>query len=190
MGQKRDIGEIGDLDLQENERDDPEEKRLKVAVRDCLRCGECKPLDQYSVNLGRVDGLRCYCKACDRDLQKARHNTHAGFVDRLVRSAKKNTKERNERGRNHECTLTVAKLNKLITDQTGKCAISGAVLVFKSFSDNQASVDRISDNLGYVDGNCRLVCLEFNTPVKWSRKLLVESIALSGTPPENFDNEI
>jgi len=82
-----------------------------------------------------------------------------------------------------------SKLNKLITDQNGKCAISGAVLVFQQFSDNQASVDRIDDNLGYVDENCRLVCLEFNTAVKWSRKLLVESIALSGIPPDNFEIE-
>jgi hypothetical protein len=103
--------------------------------------------------------------------------------------ARRNTKDRNEKGRDHKFTMTVPKLKKLITDQNGKCAISGAVLVFKSFSDNQASVDRIDDNLGYVDGNYRLVCLEFNTPVKWSRKLLLESIALSGIPPENFDKE-
>jgi hypothetical protein len=82
----------------------------------------------------------------------------------------------------------MSKINKLITDQSQKCAISGAVLAFKQFSDNQASVDRIDNNLGYVDGNCRLVCLEFNTPITWSRKLLLESIALSGIPPTNFED--
>jgi hypothetical protein len=74
--------------------------------------------------------------------------------------------------------------------QNGKCSISGAVLVFKPYSDNQASVDRIDNNIGYVDGNCRLVCLEFNTSVKWSRKILLDAIAISGIPPENFGNEI
>jgi len=133
--------------------------------------------------------LLCYCKSCDSDSAKLYNNTQAGFIKNLVSHARKHTNERNEKGRDHEFTLTVPKLNKLITDQNGKCAISGATLVFKQFSDNQASVDRINDDLGYVDGNCRLVCLEFNTSVKWSRKLLLKSIALSGIPPENFEDE-
>jgi hypothetical protein len=84
----------------------------------------------------------------------------------------------------------VSKIEKLITTQDGKCAISGAILVFKSFSDNQASVDRIDDKKGYVDDNCRLVCLEFNTRTKWSPQLLLTATALSGVPPENFENEM
>jgi len=186
MGQKRDVG---DLDVQEDERDGPEQKKLKVAVKDCTKCGEYKSLDQYSVKRSRADGLNIYCKSCDRDSQKVFRKTQAGFIHNLISDAYKSTKERNKKGRGHEFTLTVPKLNKMIVDQNGICAISGAVLVFKSYSDNKASVDRINDDLGYVDGNCRLVCLEFNTSVKWSRKLLLESIALSGIPPENFEDE-
>ena len=171
MGHKRDLG---DLDVQENERDEPEQKKLKVAVKDCLKCGECKSLDQYNIKRSKADGLNIYCKSCARDSQKAFRKTQAGFIQNLINDAYKSTKERNKKGRGHEFTLTLQKLEKLIADQCGKCAISGAVLVFKQFSDNQASVDRIDDNLGYVDGNCRLVCLEFNTSVKWSRKLLLE----------------
>ena len=184
MVQKRDIV---DLESQENE---PDEKRFKVAVvKDCRKCGGCKSLDQYSIDRSKSDGLQSYCKACNRDSYKAHCNTQIGFLKILVNSARNSTEERNEKGRGHEFTLTVPKLNKLITDQNGKCAISSAVLVFKQFSDNQASVDRINDNLGYVDGNCRLICLEFNTSVKWSRNLLLKSIALSGIPPENFEEE-
>jgi len=184
MVQKRDIV---DLESQENE---PDEKRFKVAVvKDCRKCGGCKSLDQYSIDRSKSDGLQSYCKACNRDSYKAHYNTRAGFIRNLVSDAKDRTAKRNEKGRNHELTLTVPKLNKLVTDQNGKCAISGAVLVFKQFSDNQASVDRINDDLGYVDGNCRLVCLEFNTSVKWSRKLLLKSIALSGIPPENSEDD-
>jgi hypothetical protein len=183
MGLKR------NLDLQENERDEPGQKRIKVGVKDCRKCGESKSLDQYNVDRIAVDGLQSYCKACQRASTKARRETQAGFIMQLVSRAKNNTQDRNKKDRDHKFTLTVPKLNKLITDQNGKCAISGAVLVFKQFSDNQASVDRINDNLGYVDGNCRLVCLEFNTSVKWSRKLLLKSIALSGIPPDNFEDE-
>ena len=186
MGQKR---EVADVDAQEKDRDEPGQKRLKVSVKDCSKCGESVSLDQYSVSRSKADGLQSYCKACDKTYHKAYRNTQGGFIMRLVSDAKKSTKERNEKGRGHKFNLTVPKLNKLITDQNGKCAISGAVLVFQQFSDNQASVDRIDDNLGYIDGNCRLVCLEFNTAVKWSRKLLVESIALSGIPPDNFEIE-
>jgi len=150
--------------------------------------GRFRP-ENKSIDRSKSDGLQSYCKACNRDSYKAHYNTQAGFIQNLVSDARASTKERNEKGRNHEFTLTVPKLNKLIMDQNQKCAISGAVLIFKQFSDNQASVDRINDNLGYVDGNCRLVCLEFNTSVKWSRKLLLKSIALSGIPPENFENE-
>jgi len=178
MGQKR----VLDL-VQENERESPESKKPKVAVKDCRKCGKCKSLDQYYVNRGS-------CKSCVKIANKERNDTQVGFLQILVNNARNHTKERNNKGRDHTFTLTVPKVNKLITDQNGKCAISGAVLIFKQFSDNQASVDRIDDNLGYVDGNCRLVCLEFNTPIKWSRKLLVESIALSGIPRKNFEDEM
>jgi len=184
MGYKRDL----DL-VQENDRDEPEQKKLKVAAKNCGKCGECKLLDQYSVKRSNTDGVSIYCKACDRDRMNARRNTQAGFLVMLVGSAKDRTKKRNNKGRKHEFTLTLPKLEKLITDQDGKCAISGAVLVFKQYSDNQASVDRIDNNKGYVDGNCRLVCLEFNTPIKWSRKILLDSIELSGIPPVNFKDK-
>ena len=184
MGQKRDL----DL-VQENERDESEQKRLKVAIKYCPGCSESKQLHQYHRDRSRADGLNKYCKACVRDSSKARRNTQVGFLKKLVHDAKNSTEERNKKGRGHEFNLTLQKLEKLIADQCGKCAISGAVLVFKQFSDNQASVDRIDDKVGYVDENCRLVCLEFNTSVKWSRKLLVESIKLSGIPPKNFEDE-
>jgi len=187
MGRKRDLRDLGDLDVQEEE---PEQKILKAAMKECPKCGTCKSLDQYSADRSRTDGLQCYCKACNRDLNKARRNTQDGFLNKLVGNARKRTVERNKKGRNHKFTLTVPKLKTLIEIQEGKCAISGAILVFKTFSDNQASVDRINDKLGYVDGNCRLVCLEFNTPVKWSRQLLLESITLSGIPPKNFEDEV
>jgi len=184
MGQKR------DLEVHNNERDERESKRLRVDVKACCKCGKCKSLDQYCLDRRAVNGLFSYCKACAKDAKKAYRNTQTGFLKNLVDSAKSHTAERNDNGRNHKFTLTVPKLEKLISDQDGKCAISGAVLVFKSFSDNKVSIDRIDNNLGYVDGNYHLVCLEFNTPIKWTRKLFMESIALSGIAPENFDNEI
>jgi hypothetical protein len=121
MGQKR---ELADLDLiQENERDEPGQKRLKVAVKDCLKCGASKSPDQYYVDKKMADGLQSCCKACNRDAKKARLNTKDGFITKLVSRANDHTHERNNKGRDHKFSLTVSKLNKLITEQNGKCAI-------------------------------------------------------------------
>jgi len=184
MGQKREL----DL-VQANENDESAQKRPKVAAKDCSKCGESKSLDQYNVDRSSTDGLRNHCKSCDRIAGKTYRDTRVGFLKRLLGHAIANTKKRNKKGRKHKCTLTLPELEKLITKQDGKCAISGAVLVFKSHSDSKASLDRIDDDVGYEYKNCRLVCLEFNTSVKWSRKLLVESIDRSGIPPEHFELE-
>ena len=176
------------LDAQD---DEPEQKRMKPGtLKDCWSCGESKTLDQYSANRQNVStGLRPDCKACVSIKNKKYYNTHSGFFKSLINSTKTRTAAMRKRGRNLNSTMTEEKVKKILKDQNGKCAISGAILVFKRFSNNQASIDRIKDNLGYVDGNCRLVCLEFNTRVKWSRKLLVKAVSLSGIPPENFESE-
>ncbi|CAM9770461.1 unnamed protein product, partial [Phaeothamnion confervicola] len=132
----------------------------------CSKCGISKPVDQYGRNAHCAGGLQPHCKSCQSLITKKYNNTRTGFLKALIYHSKTAVQRRT--GRNLTSTLTEDKINTLIKAQHGKCAISGAVLVFKSFSDNQASVDRIKDNLGYIDGNCRLVCLEFNTAVKWS----------------------
>jgi len=171
------------------------QKRIKLndTTRCCSTCKESKPLDQYNTRPDSKSGLKSQCKSCESITRKKYQRTQSGFLKTLVRRARRVTGHasvRNQRGRNLTSTLTEDKLKEIIKKQDGKCAISNAVLVFKSFSNNQASVDRINDDLGYVDGNCRVVCLEFNTSVKWSRALLLKSIALSGIPPENFESEI
>jgi len=186
-------GEKRGLEAQDDESSESGQKRIKLAdaARCCVKCEESKPLDQYNVMIANKDGLQPYCKQCSRLASKMYNKTHSGFINSLISRSIINTTERNKKGRNHETSmLTKEKLNKLIKKQDGKCAISGAVLVFKPFSNNQASVDRINNDLGYVDGNYRIVCLEFNSATKWSRELLVKAVSLSGIPPENFETEI
>ena len=58
MGYKR---YLADLDVQENDRDEPGQKRLKATVKDCPKCGESVSLNQYSINRKTLDGLNIYC---------------------------------------------------------------------------------------------------------------------------------
>ena len=132
-------------------------------------------------------GLKASCKSCVRITSNKYRDSLSGFLKRLVTNSIVSAS--GKKRRNLTSTLTEDKLRELIKYQNGKCAISDATLVFKAFSNSQASVDRIKDHLGYVDGNCRLVCLEFNTAVKWSRALLLEAVSLSGIPPKDFENE-
>jgi len=183
MGSKRALG------VHKGER---EQKRTKLiaTAKDCSDCGESKSLDQYSAYVRNKPRLRSRCKACCSVAGKKYRNTESGFLKSLIKSCTSNTAKRNSKGRNLTSTITEEKLKGLIKNQNGRCAVSGAVLVFKQFSNNKASVDRINDDLGYVDGNCRLVCLEFNTATKWSWELLVKAVSLSGMSPENFEDDI
>jgi len=135
--------------------DEPELKRIKTASKDCSKCGESKTLDQYGVRTKGAGGLQAVCKACASIANKKYNNTYSGFLNALIYHSR--TAVQRKSARNLKSTLTLEKLKTLNEDQNGLCAISGATLVFRSFSNNQASVDRINDEFGYVDGNCRLV---------------------------------
>ena len=62
-----------------------------------------------------------------------------------------------------------------ISDMQTTCALSGVELVFCSGHVNMASLDRIDDTDGYVDGNVRLVDIRFNTRAKWTGKKYQEA---------------
>ena len=102
---------LKDLDAHEEE---PDRKRLKVAMKDCPKCGECKSLDQYGVERKTADGLSCYCKACNRDRNKAFRNTDSGFLNDLVSRARSSTVKRNNNGRKHTFMMTVSKIKELM----------------------------------------------------------------------------
>lgn len=36
-------------------------------TKTCIKCGECQPLDQFWKDTQKKDGLRSYCKNCERD---------------------------------------------------------------------------------------------------------------------------
>ncbi|MGE8205862.1 hypothetical protein ACQKP0_15000 [Heyndrickxia sp. NPDC080065] len=54
------------------------------------------------------------------------------------------------------------KLEEIWEQQEGKCAITGLQMNFKKGSALRVSPDRIDNNIGYFDGNVRLVGWKFN----------------------------
>lgn len=73
------------------------------------------------------------------------------------------TEHRNAMGKNHKHDITARYLMKLFIEQKGRCAVSGIVFPFGADADNWViSIDRLDNSVGYVKGNVRLVCEEFN----------------------------
>jgi hypothetical protein len=93
------------------------------------------------------------------------------FLMSLIGSSRGSAKKRKK-----EHTLVNNDILILAHQQNDKCAISGLPLIYKTFSDWQCSLDRINDDIGYIKTNVRLICLEFNTEIKWSIDLIHNSI--------------
>lgn len=43
---------------------------MEITLKRCACCQEQKPLSEYQKHTGTKDGLRCYCKACQRQKKK------------------------------------------------------------------------------------------------------------------------
>ncbi len=67
-----------------------------------------------------------------------------------------------------ECNLTLVYLKELWLNQKGVCPFSGCKLTLREFNDKRqclpydASIDRIDNSKGYIQGNVRFVSLMFN----------------------------
>jgi hypothetical protein len=87
------------------------------------------------------------------------------FIPHMIHGAKKwNTHRMGEGRKMPEVTVTKEYIGGLPT----MCALSGVELVFCLGHVNMASLDRIDNTKGYVDGNVRLVDIRFNTCAKWT----------------------
>ena len=72
-------------------------KQVSWGMKVCGKCREAKPLDQFTVNRSRKDGLNGYCKSCHRDYTKAHYKAHKQYyVDKARKSSVKLTADRVE----------------------------------------------------------------------------------------------
>ena len=88
-----------------------------------------------------------------------RNTTEIGYWTNKITSIKANC-----RARGLDCTVDWRYLKALFDNQFGLCKLTGVPLVLsrKKRELHTCSVDRIKNNLGYIEGNVRLVTLQAN----------------------------
>lgn len=136
-----------------------------ILLKHCGDCMELKPPQCYQKN---YNGLQWYCILCMKKRNTTCHNTVKGYIKKLCRHAKSRCKHRsNVKSRNDDSGKIDDNLFDLVVDlienQNGRCAITGIPLEFKMNSRHGASLDRLDNQEGYIDGNIQLVVIPLNT---------------------------
>ena len=147
-------------------------QQVKVGDVDCVvctKCGETKPTSDFLKTISHG------CRVCRARIAQKYNSTPRGHFQQLIRCMTNSTKNRNDKGRNHDrCEFTFNKLVDLWEDQGGLCFYSGIPMTFGSYRDKNwtCSAERIDNNKGCVEGNVCLICHEFNTGhhVQWSKE--------------------
>lgn len=92
------------------------------------------------------------------------------FMNKAISSTKYSTKRRQAKGRSlADSEMTEAIYLRLVKKQGGRCALTGAKLLFSTHDRGdprralQASIDRLDDSVTYIEPNLRLVCQCFNS---------------------------
>jgi len=67
----------------------------------------------------------------------------------------------------------------MVKTQRGKCYYSDIPMNFTPNTPWQCSLERLNNDLGYIESNVVLICLEFNTSttVQWNREKFAEFLA-------------
>lgn len=133
----------------------------------CTKCGDAHFRRVQDAAAGRSKGcLSCYSHSPDRKTKKRE------YVSGKNAPGWKGTKDipgiyfthmrRNAKLRNFSISVTPEEIQRLWETQSGRCALSGQLLSFRSGDLHKASLDRIDSNLGYIPGNLQWVSKTVN----------------------------
>lgn len=135
-----------------------QEKRWKCKC-DCGNYSECS-----THTLLKGHSKSCGCERL-KSISHGYDNISGTWFGNLARGAKK---------RKIEFSLTKEYLNQLLINQNFKCALSGLDIYIsqvrsgqKYFEENTASLDRINNDKGYVEGNVQFLHKHINY-MKWT----------------------
>lgn len=142
-------------------------EKYNYAIDGTRRCYKCK--DWYEVEKFMGD----YCIGCERKRLFALRSTFNGFFKKLARMMIHSSAGKTKKGRIDAgiCEIDHVHLQQLYNDQDGCCYYSGIKLSTAPLSDWQASPERLDTDMGYIQDNVKLICLEFNTGhTQWSKE--------------------
>lgn len=158
---------------------------MKTVEVKCSFCGKTiqKPKNEYN-RRKRMGKDHFYCnlscagktKNNKKHLSKVRsgyevwlHSPYKGDEFSVFRSYAKKARERSER-KGREFNLTLEYLKELWEEQDGKCPFTAWRLIPRDYKNrdkikllpNHASLDRIDNSKGYIEGNVRFVAVMYN----------------------------
>ena len=113
-----------------------------------------------------------HCKKCQIQYDKLYRLSSKGFFVGMCKSMNANAKLRKGKGRIEAGVVNIDSnfLVALFKEQQGLCYYSGLPLSCTSFTNWLCSPERLDNNKGYIIGNVKLICLEFNSPHRqWSK---------------------
>ena len=139
-------------------------------TKQCKTCNDVHPSSNFSIDNKRKDKLQNNCKTCYNQYKRQQRNTEHGFLKKLFDDARCHNRLRNEKGRQHQFTLTLAQVKAKWTAQKGSCAITKMPMTTKPHSDFKCSIERLNNDVGYTDANCVLVISEVNTRNQWTQQ--------------------
>lgn len=125
-------------------------------TRVCNCCEQEKPLSAFWKRHAKTERRQTFCKACKQAQKNERRklSPRAAFQT-LISNAKR---------RGTACGVTVDDLLILWGEQKGLCALSGLAMTHGvGLKSTSVSVDRLNQDIGYMKGNIRLVCVALNS---------------------------
>ena len=100
------------------------------------------------------------------------------FVIRLIQSAITHCKRKRKKMKKQEQKeITIQQIFSKIIEQGGRCYYSNMPLKFQPNVSWKCSLERLNNEVGYINENVVLVCYEFNTAKQWSKAKFQTALA-------------
>jgi hypothetical protein len=139
----------------------PKEIILKDDGRYYKKCPTCNEEQSYLRKNYAIESfkLKKECKKCTN--KKPSNNQHAGWYKGVLRKSFAHKYKINAKLRDIEWNVSFDYLADLLIKQDFKCALTNRNINAMKVCNN-ASLDRIDSNLGYVEGNIQWVTSKVN----------------------------
>jgi hypothetical protein len=132
---------------------------------DCINDGFiCRICNIYFADKNNKSLSGNICKTC---LSRKNDNNLEKIFKRKIQNC--NSICKNKEGNRGNMDLDIEYLQKLYQEQKGLCYISKIEMSLKVQSDFSISIERIDETNGYVKGNIKFICIEFqNGQQQWT----------------------